>query len=569
MIFGEFPSDTAEGVMLAHTLKTTGKTLKKGRTLSAQDVAWLRQSGIESVLGARMAAGDVAEDAAAAEIAALLAGPDTNTETRRPYTGRCNLHASASGIVQVDAERLHRLNLLDEAVAVGTLPQHALVRHGQVIATAKIIPFAVPRSLLDACREVAAGGPLLRVAPFRPCRAALVMSDLPGMKERVFEVTVATTRHRIEALGGRLALVLRCAHRQEALEAMMRQALAAGCDLVLVAGATVAKDRRDIAPAAVTAAGGVIEHFGMPVDPGNMLVLARIDKVPLIILPGCGRSRRTNGLDWVLQRLLAGLATTREDIMRMGVGGLIRSPLEADDDDDQDDRSDTGDSAETAPAGPTGDPRVAALVMAAGSSSRMGADHQLLMDIGGVPMVLRAVNAARASRAASVTVVVGHQAEAVEAVLADGGAARAFNPEYAQGMATSLRHGVAALPADAAAVLVLLGDMPRITADHLDRIIEAFDPAWPSIVVPEKDGRRGNPVLWPREFFVAMRGISGDQGARGLIERHIDRVARVEFDDDAIFVDVDRPDDFARAAEPRFATAASDLPRQPREAPRE
>lgn len=554
MIFDEFPCEAAEGVMLAHTLKVGGRTLKKGRVLAAPDLALLRAAGIDRVHGARLAPDDVAEDAAAAEIAELLVGPGANAATRPPYTGRCNLHASVRGLVEVDAERIDRLNLLDEAIAIGTLPQHAVARAGQVIATVKIIPFAVPRSLIDACRELASAGPLVRVAELKPHRVALIMSELPGMKDSVFAGTVAATRHRLDALGSRLALVLRCAHDRAAIEAMLCQALASGCDLVLVCGATVAKDRNDIAPAAVTAVGGEIAHFGMPVEPGNMLVLARIGEVPVVILPGCGRSRRTNGLDRVLQRLLAGLTPTPADIMRMGVGGLIRSPLEAEDDEDE--GEDERESAAPEPATVDG-PRVAAIVLAAGRSSRMGADNKLLIEVGGVPMVLRAVNAARASLAASVTVVVGHEAEAVKAALAGSGATVVHNPDYAHGMASSLRHGIAALPEDADAALVLLGDMPRITAAHLDRIIGAFDPAQPSIVMPEKDGRRGNPILWPREFFAAMTTLSGDQGARGLLAQHADRVKRIAIDDDAIFVDVDRPCDLAGAETPAAAGSGS------------
>ncbi|NMG27794.1 molybdopterin-binding protein [Aromatoleum evansii] len=329
MIFDEFPLAAAQGVMLAHTLKLGGRTLKKGRVLSALDLDLLDDEGFSTVTGARLDPGDVAEDAAAEELAALLVGP--NTETRAPRAGRCNLHASASGVLRIDAERIDRMNLLDEAIAIGTLPRHAVVRPGQVVATVKIIPFAVPRRLLDACREIAAGTPPIAVAELKPCRSALIQTELPGMKDSIFAATVKVTRERVEALGGRLTLALRGPHRRDALESMLHQALAAGCELVMVCGATVAKDRNDIAPAAVTAVGGTIEHFGMPVEPGNMLVLGRIGAVPVVILPGCGRSRKSNGLDLVLPRLMAGIPPTREDIMRMGVGGLIRSAPEESD----------------------------------------------------------------------------------------------------------------------------------------------------------------------------------------------------------------------------------------------
>jgi molybdenum cofactor cytidylyltransferase len=225
--------------------------------------------------------------------------------------------------------------------------------------------------------------------------------------------------------------------------------------------------------------------------------------------------------------------------MHMGVGGLIRSPLEPEDEEEGEE--------ESSPVLPPEAPRVAALVLAAGRSARMGGENKLLEEVDSVPMVLRAVNAAAASRAASVTVVTGHEAERVKSVLAGRRVELVHNPDYAQGMSTSLRAGLAALPAQTQAAVVLLADMPRISAAHVDRLIEAFDPAQPAIVLPEKDGRRGNPILWPREFFPEMSAVTGDKGGRELLERHADRVHRLSMDDDAIFLDVDLPGDLAKA----------------------
>jgi len=533
MIFGEFRCEEAEGVMLAHTLNLGAKTLKKGRVLGAEDIALLKQAGIAVVTGARMDADDLDENTGAAEIAALLVGP--NTEIRRPYTGRCNVHASTRGVLRVDAARIDALNQLDEAVAVGTLPDYALARPAQVLATVKIIPFAVTRELVERCRAIAAGGPLLRLAELQPRRAALIMGELPGMKENVFRGTVTATRNRLEGLGSRLALVLRCRHERSEYEAKLREARAAGCDLLLVAGATVTKDRLDVVPAAVTAIGGTVDHFGMPVEPGNMLLLAHIGEVPVLVLPGCARSRRSNGLDWALQRLSAGLPLTRAEIMRMGVGGLIRSPLEPEDEEEGE--------VESVPAVPAGMPNVAALVLAAGQSSRMGSVNKLLAGVEGVPMVLRAVNAALASKAASVTVVLGHEAEQVEALLAGRRVNLVRNPDHAQGMSTSLRAGLTALPAEAEAAVVLLADMPHVSAMHVDRLIDAFEAKQPAIVVPQRNGKRGNPILWPREFFARMQTVRGDQGARGVLEANAGRIRFVDMDDDAIHADVDTPED--------------------------
>ena len=538
MIFGQFALAEALGVMLAHTLKAGVRTLRKGHVLDGADLTMLREAGVAEVTGARLAPDDVPENEAAAEIAALLGG--ANTTTRAPYAGRCNVHAALRGVIEVDAACIDRLNLLDEAIAIGTLPPHVPVRSGQVLATVKIIPCAVPRSLLDACRAIVAQSRPLNLAELRPHRVALIMSALPGMSDKQVGGTLAATRARVEALGSRLALVMRCAHERDAIADLLRQALAAGCDLVLVNGASMTKDRLDTVPAAICAAGGEIVHFGMPVEPGNMLLLARVGAVPVVGLPGCARSRRTNGLDWLLHRLLAHLPVSREHIMRMGVGGLIRSPLENQDSDDEDD-----DGADLMPSVPA-ESRIAVLILAAGTSSRMGATNKLLAEVDGVPMVLRALNAAQASAATSVTVVVGHEGAAVRALLAPRAVHVVHNPDFALGLSTSLCCGVAALPDDAQAVLVMLGDMPRISAAHIDRLLDAWDPSRPAIIVPQRGGRRGNPVLWPRALFAAMQTVSGDRGARDLLVQYADQVQRVEIDDDAIFIDVDTPDDLAR-----------------------
>ncbi|GAB1424401.1 molybdopterin-binding/glycosyltransferase family 2 protein [Thauera terpenica] len=526
MIFGDFPCAEAEGVRLAHTLKLPNLLLKKGRMLSVADLAALQAAGVERVIGARLATYDLDEDAAARSVAALLA--NTGITARPPYTGRCNLYARASGVLVVDQECVDHLNRISEHITLATLPQHACVRRNQRIATVKIIPFAVEPRTIEAWHERIGTRSPLHLAPLRPCRAALIMSISPSTTERLLNMTVEATRSRLEGLGSTLALVLRCAHDSPAVAQALRQTLSAGCDLVLVMGATISKDRADIVPTAIVAAGGSIEHFGMPVEPGNMLLTGRIGSVPVFNLPGCARSRSRNGVDMVLQRLLAGLLLAPHDIMKLGVGGLIHSREE----------NEVEEQDEALPAIPAPS-RVVALVLAAGRSSRMGDRNKLLCHVDGVSLVLRVVNAACASRACQVMVVTGHEAERIEAALEGRPISFTHNPDYTNGMASSLRRGLRALRGDAEAVIVLLADMPGIQATHIDRMIDAFDPARPAVLVPEHEGQRGNPVLWPRRHFAEMAALSGDTGARGLLEQYAQEVRSVPFDSPAIFIDVD------------------------------
>ena len=188
---------------------------------------------------------------------------------------------------------------------------------------------------------------------------------------------------------------------------------------------------------------------------------------------------------------------------------------------------------------------VAALILAAGRSERMGGVNKLVATIDGKPLVRLVAEAALASRASPVTVVTGHGAAAVAAALAGLDVAVVHNPRYAEGLSTSLAAGVAALPEDADGAIVLLGDMPRIDAATIDRLIAALDPErGVHIVVPTDGGARGNPVVWSAAYFDALKAVTGDTGGRHLIASNGQAVATVECGS-AVAVDVDTPEALA------------------------
>ncbi|MCW2243824.1 molybdopterin-binding/glycosyltransferase family 2 protein [Azospirillum canadense] len=530
MFFGPLPLREAEGAILAHSVRRGAVSFKKGRILSAEDVAALRDAGLTSVTAARPGPDDVGEDAAAARIAAALKGQGVTVGAA--FTGRVNLFAEAAGLLLLDAERIDALNQIDESVTVATLPPHAAVEAGQMVATVKIIPFAAPRAAVEGAEvEASAGQPALRVAPFRPLTAALIQTRLPGMKDSVLDKTVAVTRERLEALNARLVRDFRCYHGEAALADAI--AAAGRVDLLLVAGASAITDRRDVLPAGIERAGGVIDHFGMPVDPGNLLLLARIGETAVLGLPGCARSPKLNGFDWVLQRIAAGIPVERRDVMRMGVGGLLAEipsrPLP---------RAGTAAAVE-----PPRAPRIAALVLAAGRSSRMGGSNKLLAEVGGQPLVARTVEAVLASQAKPVVVVTGHQADAVSAALVGRPLTLVHNPDYADGLSASLKAGLAALPGDVDGVVVCLGDMPRVSPTVIDRLVAAYNPTeGRTVCIPTVQGKRGNPVLWDRGFFAEMMKLTGDAGAKSLLARHADQVVEVPVDEGGILYDVDTPE---------------------------
>ncbi|GAB4374987.1 MAG: molybdopterin-binding/glycosyltransferase family 2 protein [Kiloniellaceae bacterium] len=540
MRFGPTPVDEAAGCILAHSLRGAGFAFKKGRRLSAEDVATLRTAGIAEIVAARLEAGDVHEDAAATELAAALCGGGLTASAS--FTGRCNLMVAERGVLVADPARIDAFNLVDEAVTLATLAPYDVVEPHQMAATIKIIPFAVSRAALDACLAVARDGPpLLSVAPFAARRAGLVQTRLPGLKESILDKTRDVMDRRLASLGCPAAVERRCAHDTAAVAGELAARADAGCDILLMSGASAIVDRRDVLPAALEAAGGAVEHFGMPVDPGNLMLLGSLGARPVIGLPGCARSPKVNGFDWVLQRLVAGLAVAPRDVMRMGAGGLLKEiasrPLPRAEAVEQ--------PAADATAAPRA-PRIAAIVLAAGQSRRMGKVNKLLAAVDGRPMVSHVMDSLKASQAKPVVVVTGHDYAAVEAALPKGGFTLTHNPDYASGLSSSLRRGLAALPEHIDGVLVCLGDMPRVAPAVIDRLIAAFNPTeGRAICVPTWQGKRGNPVLFARRFFAEMQEIAGDTGARALIGEHAEVVCEVPMDDDAVLLDIDTPEALA------------------------
>ena len=537
MIFGRTPLDDAVGATLVHSVRLPGLAMKKGRVLSADDVAALREAGIGAVVAVRLEDGDVPEDTAATRIAEAACGD--NVTRQAAFTGRCNLYADIAGVAVIDRTRVDALNLLDEAVTIATVEPFDIVEAGQMLATVKIIPFAAPAPAVEAAETVARdGAPLVRIAELKPHAVGIVLTQLPGTKDGVLDKTVKVLEARLSTLGSRLKRQDRCAHDAEAVAAAIEAQLDDGCDPVLIFGASAITDRRDEVPAGIVLAGGAVDHFGMPVDPGNLLLMGHHGAVPVVGLPGCARSPKLNGFDWVLMRLLADLPVTRQDIMRMGAGGLLKEIATR-----PQPRAGDPEVVAVAPRAP----KVGALVLAAGQSRRMGAANKLLADIEGEAMVARVVDTVLASQAGPVVVVTGHQPDAVQAALANRDVGFAHNPDFAGGLSTSLGAGLGALPQDLDAVIVVLGDMPRIRPAHIDRLIAGFNPVeGRAICVPTFKGKRGNPVLWGRQFFTEMAQVAGDVGAKHLIGEHADQVAEVAMDDDAIFVDIDTPQALAK-----------------------
>ncbi|CCV13372.1 molybdopterin-binding/glycosyltransferase family 2 protein [Mesorhizobium sp. STM 4661] len=522
MKFGQVPIDQAEGAVLAHATTAGERRFRKAHRLSADDLSVLKAAGITQIVAAVLAPDDLGEDAAAEKITQSMI--HRNIEAKSAATGRVNLHAEAAGIFTVDAAVIDAINAVDPAITIATLAQHAPVEKGQMVVTVKIIPFAVASVLVDAVTKICAGGELFAVNAYQPVRVGVIQTVLPGIKPSVLDKTLRVTEARLARSGGRLTAERRTPH-EVAPVAEAAISLARDNDMVVIFGASAMSDFGDVIPAAIEKAGGIVIRAGMPVDPGNLLLLGTLAGKRVIGAPGCARSPKENGFDWVLDRLIAGLDVTASDIAGMGVGGLLmeiptrpqpREPLPA--------------KAELV---------VDVVLLAAGRSSRMDGPNKLLALFDGEPLVRRTAERALASKASRTIVVTGHQRERVRTALSGLDLTFADNPDFAEGLSSSLKAGIARVASDAAGAMIVLGDMPGISSADLDRLIEAFRKSGSRAVVrASHKGRRGNPVLLPRSLFPAIAHLEGDTGARHLVEAEGLDVVDIEIGEGAA-VDVD------------------------------
>ena len=372
MQLAEFATADCQGLVLAHRQNFADGSLAKGTILTAGHLAELGAAGIDRLICARPDAGDVHEDDAAARLASLLA--PGNLDFTMAATGRVNIKVPRQGLVRYERALIRAINEIDERITFALVQHNQLLARGQMAATLKIIPFFVPESSLRQIENLLAGAPAFGFHPLKTADVALIQTRIPGQTDRLFAATKQVTEDRLAMLGCNLVASSVCDHDRQVVAEIISASIADGADIVLVCGGSAIIDRQDELPQAVIAAGGHVTQLGLAVDPGNLLMFAKVGGVPVIGMPGCARSPKLNGLDWVLQLVLADIEMTRGEFADMAAGGLLMEiasrPLPR--------------AIATKPRQPD---RLVGMVLAAGQSSRMGPENKLLADFAGKPLV--------------------------------------------------------------------------------------------------------------------------------------------------------------------------------------
>lgn len=522
MKFASVELALAKGHILAHSISLDKATLKKGIILAAGDLAKLKQSGRDYVTVAMLEDGDIAENQAAEALAdTLLSDGVTATE---PFAGRVNLIAKSDGVLLLNTTTIEAFNSVNEAITIATLPNFARVKEGTLLATLKIIPYGVPKSYVEKALQ-SLGTDSLQLYPFAPKTCDIILTRTSGFKPSLLSKAENTIKARIDPLN---LHVQNCSVVEHSTQAIAEALQKSKSDVILILGASATSDRRDVIPAGIVAANGEIERFGMPVDPGNLLVLGTLQGRTVIGLPGCARAPALNGADWVMERVCASIPLNATDIAQMGVGGLLKEIPNRIQPRMHQHKAESG---------------VTAVLLAAGSSSRMRGTDKLLRKIDGIPLLRHCVKAALASNIDHCIVVLKKGADDHMKALHGLPVKVVETSDAGLGMSASLRAGVLALENAPKAILVGLADMPSLTHDHFNQVIAAHDATKDRFIIcpTNLNGKRGHPVLFDAKFAENLANLQGDTGAKEILRSVPEWVHEISLDD-AVSLDLDTPE---------------------------
>ena len=331
------PVHQSVGAILVHNIMGTDgrKAFSKGAVVRVEDIEKLHALGQETVYAAVLDPDDVREDDAAMRLARAAAG--RGIELSKPSGGRVNLYAAERGFLQINRDALKRMNELN-GVTLATIPRYASVPSRKMVATLKTVGLALPEATLrEAEKIVGARGKAVSIAPVSNRLVAIVLTGSENGKAKVQEVFGPPIRARVEELGAQVVTEDYVSEDEDDIANAIDRAARAGAQMIVLAGETSVMDADDLTPRGIKRAGGEIELYGAPVEPGNLLLLAykpyqisgqaspeRPREIPIIGAPGCVKSRETIVVDLILPRLLIGEHVTRADVIELAEGGLLQ-----------------------------------------------------------------------------------------------------------------------------------------------------------------------------------------------------------------------------------------------------
>ena len=525
----ELPTKETIGLILAHSCKLESQKISKGTLIDSKIVNSLINEQVSQILCAIPNESDLHENEAANLIANAI--DKKKAFSGIASTGRVNFKSNSLGIVRYDRSVIKELNLIDESIAFSIVQHNQLLAPNDLIATLKIIPFFVSKSSVEKAVNLIRRSSLFEFHGLKKRKCSLLQTRFNWQRSEIFKATTNVTKDRLKNLDCSISKDRLINHNLAEISKCIRDYVNEGTEILLISGASAIIDRTDDIPKAILQEGGEVFQYGLAVDPGNLLLIGKISDMTIIGMPGCARSPKLNGLDWVLQLLLAEINIDKEELAEMGAGGLLMEiasrPLPR--------------SLNRKISKPR---KLFGALLAGGNSKRMGKDNKLLVEIEGIPLVRKIVLEMLNSNLDGCQVVLGYEAEKVAEVLKDLPVQFLVNPLWKNGQASSLKTAVENLDTEVSDLLVMLADLPGVTSKHIKYLIENHFEDRSSnniITVPCHKGQRGNPVIWSEAFFPDLVKLDGDTGGRVLFPYHPAAMNLVEVHNDCVITDTNTP----------------------------
>ena len=526
MNFGNVKVHNSLNGILAHTMTIEGKKFLKGRIISKEDQEYFIKHNIDNLICAKLSKKDIHEDDAANILAKIF--NNTTLALEKAFTGRANILANKSGLLVIDEDKIHKFNKTSNSITIATLNNNSKVKKGEMIATIKIIPFSIEEKSVKIIEKLNFKKSLF-IHPFKDQKCALLLTHLNKENIKLNYISEKKIKDRLEKLNCTLELVNTCEHDTKKITENIKYFLNQNINIILILGSSAIVDINDKIPEAIKNANGNIIRFGMPVDPGNLLLLGKIKKIPIIGLPGCARSPSLNGFDWVLERVLSGNNISDIDISNMGVGGLLKTINKREISNSKDKKY-----------------KITNIILAAGQSKRMLKNNKLLIKINKQSMIDKMVSTSLNSSADSTVVVLGYQSDIIQEIIQNKEIITIINKDYKKGLSSSLQCGISALPDDCDAAIIILADMPNIKSKIIDSLINNFNPQKnKSIIIPTFNGKRGNPILLDRKYFPDIISVKGDKGAKDIIVNNKNSILEIPQKDSSVLNDIDTKEDLS------------------------
>ena len=330
MFFGKVKTELSLNGILSSSIeiyKNKNKIkISKGTIIDKNLLDLLLLNNVKHVKCAKLDDDEIDENSSVHEISKkIIASKKSNIIIQDPKNGRCNLVSSVDGIFTFQPNQLFSINSVTNDIGIASLKAFSKVKKNQIVASIKAIPFGIKKNnlqnIINVCQEC------FKILPFQKKNIHLIQTTNQNTRAKVLEKTLEVTKDRLLSCGNNLIVEKKCSHEIKSICKQLKKSVNEDADIILIFGTSAISDINDIIPQSILEINGTILRLGMPVEPGNLILLAEIKiskkHISIIGMPGCARSKKENGVDWILWRKLCDLKISSDDINHMGDGGLL------------------------------------------------------------------------------------------------------------------------------------------------------------------------------------------------------------------------------------------------------